>query len=253
MTTFWVAICRRDRRRVGWRHRRAVSGAAVRSAAVEARRLDVLMTTPTPPVATTEPSRPGRSWPPRRRVVLIGVGVVAALVLIIGVMAVLAPQPFDRALAIDRAVDASGGRLTPRQAACYVDRVRADLGPSYLAPDASIPARVADRLTKIRDDCVGLGHLADSGAATGAGAVPSTEGGDQPLHHGQDAALDQLWARCASGYGHDCDELFTRSPIGSEYEAFALTCGGRTRERVCGARYVSPGVTVTSPTQVPGP
>jgi hypothetical protein len=224
---------------------------------VEASRLDDPMTTPatpTPPEPAEpamEPSRPDRSWRPRRRIILVGGVAVIALVLVVGAAMALRPVPFDRSLAIDRAVDASGGRLTQRQAGCYVDRVRADLGTSYLAPDAVIPTRVGARLASIRDDCVGLTNIAGSGGGPTGADVPSTEGGDQPLRHGDDAALDALWTRCASGSGPACDQLFTQSPIGSEYEGFALTCGGRTRERVCAVRYPSPGVTTPPTTATP--
>jgi hypothetical protein len=154
---------------------------------------------------------------------------------------------FDRPLAIDRALDASGGRLTRVQAACYVDRVRAKVGTRYLEPDVSIPAPVGQQLTAIRDDCVGLAGLGAS-PSTSVPFVPSTEAGNQPLHHGQDGALDALWARCAAGDGAACDDLFARSPIGSDYERFALTCGGRTPQMACAAVYRSRPPTPTTRT-----
>jgi len=161
--------------------------------------------------------------------------------------------PFDRERAVDRAVAASGGRLTRAQARCYVDTVRARMGTGALT--ASPPsAAVSARLTAIRDDCIGLAVLATptTGAPT-ATAVPGTEAGDLPLRHGQDAALDQLWTSCGAGYGQACDDLFDRSPVGSQYEAFALSCGGRTQEPRCAAVYRSPGVTLAPPVaaQVP--
>ncbi len=178
---------------------------------------------------------------------------VAALVVVVAGVVwadhAIGGRTFDRALAIDRAVDASGDQLTAAQAACYVDRARTVVGSRYLEPDASIPASVQTRLAAIRDDCVGLGALA-SGQPVG---VPVTEAGDLPMHHGDDAALDQLWTRCAAGYGSACDDLFAQSPIGSQYEQFALSCGGRTSELRCAAVYRAPGVTATSPTQVPSP
>jgi hypothetical protein len=44
--------------------------------------------------------------------------------------------------------------------------------------------------------------------------------GDSPL-------LDQLWDACDAGTGSACDELFDASPVGSDYEEFGVTCGGR--------------------------
>ena len=183
------------------------------------------MASPTP----TSRSRP-------RRAIL---AVVVAVVVAGGLVALwwaTRPASFDRPLAIDRAVDASGGRLTPAQAACYVDRVRTKVGSQYLEPDVSVPASVGERLTAIRDDCVGLSGLGAAPPAPSS-SVPGTEAGNQPLRHGQDPALDALWARCADGDGAACDELFQQAPIGSEYEHFALTCGGRTPQMACASVY----------------
>lgn len=49
----------------------------------------------------------------------------------------------------------------------------------------------------------------------------------QPFSFGDDEALDLLWTECESGEGEACDELFDVSALGSEYEAFGLTCGNR--------------------------
>jgi hypothetical protein len=146
------------------------------------------------------------------------------------------PAAFDRPLAIDRTIDASGGRLTEAEAACYVDKARAKIGSSYLEPGVSVPASVGQRLTAIRDDCVGLTGLGVQAPVS----VPGTESGNQPLRRGQDPQLDALWSRCAAGSGAACDELFDRAPIGSEYERFALTCGGRTAQMRCAAVYRRP-------------
>jgi hypothetical protein len=45
--------------------------------------------------------------------------------------------------------------------------------------------------------------------------------------YGDDPALDALYDGCAGGSGAACDQLYTDSPVGSDYEAFALTCGER--------------------------
>ncbi len=45
---------------------------------------------------------------------------------------------------------------------------------------------------------------------------------------GEPGDLDALWERCAEGDMEGCWILSEMSPVGSEYEAFGLTCGGRT-------------------------
>lgn len=60
--------------------------------------------------------------------------------------------------------------------------------------------------------------------------------GDSPL-------LDQLWDACDSGTGSACDELFATSPVGSEYEEFGVTCGGRDDVLDCEELDVAPDET----------
>ncbi|CAM3725033.1 DUF4190 domain-containing protein [Isoptericola cucumis] len=45
--------------------------------------------------------------------------------------------------------------------------------------------------------------------------------------YGDDATLDGLYDSCEGGDDLACDELYWESAPGSEYEDFALTCGGR--------------------------
>lgn len=47
---------------------------------------------------------------------------------------------------------------------------------------------------------------------------------------GDDPILDLLVEQCRRGNNQACDELFTTSPIGSEYETYGRTCGGRAPE-----------------------
>lgn len=70
---------------------------------------------------------------------------------------------------------------------------------------------------------------------SGLGPVdPAELGGFDPGQggsaYGDDPALDALWDGCEQGDGSACDELYLTSPLGSEYESFALTCGGRGTE-----------------------
>lgn len=47
---------------------------------------------------------------------------------------------------------------------------------------------------------------------------------------GDDPVLDLLVEQCRRGNNQACDELHLTSPIGSEYEAYGRTCGGRAPE-----------------------
>ncbi|MEM9564852.1 MAG: hypothetical protein AAGA93_19675 [Actinomycetota bacterium] len=48
-----------------------------------------------------------------------------------------------------------------------------------------------------------------------------------PWTFGDDVVLDGLWSACEAGDGEACDRLFETGPVGSDYEAFGLTCGDR--------------------------
>jgi len=67
-------------------------------------------------------------------------------------------------------------------------------------------------------DEFGDGTTADDGTVDGANT------------YGDDAELDALWDACAGGDGQACDDLYWGSPLGSEYEDFGNTCGGRVPE-----------------------
>ena len=51
-----------------------------------------------------------------------------------------------------------------------------------------------------------------------------------PMDYGDDDYLDDLYDSCAAGDDRACQTLWEESPIDSEYESFALTCGGRNCE-----------------------
>ena len=48
-----------------------------------------------------------------------------------------------------------------------------------------------------------------------------------PQPPGDDKRLDALWVSCADGDADDCETLYQDSKVGSDYEAFGLSCGGR--------------------------
>lgn len=158
---------------------------------------------------------------------------------------------FDRDRAIGDVVEANAGRLTREQAACVVDRVVDEVGAAQLAPGANPTPQQVERLTAIKVDCVGVANLG-LGPATSTTLPRSgvTGPGREPQRYGDDARLDLLYTACQKGSGPACDQLFDASPLGSEYEEFASTCGGRTKELRCAERYpgspVSPSGTEPS-------
>jgi hypothetical protein len=157
---------------------------------------------------------------------------IVALVVLSGACA--CAGSFDRSSAADRVRARYGDRLTPEQARCYVDRVVDQVG-SDAVDDPSPPPDKAARLTRIRIDCAGVASLGTSLPPTTRPAPPG--GTTAPMRVGSDPALDALHQACADGSGGACDELFDQAPLGSEYEEFALSCGGRTSEMRCADVY----------------
>ncbi len=175
-----------------------------------------------------------------RRAVLLAAG---ALLL---AAACSSTPAFDRDRAIGDLVDANAGRLTREQAACVVDRVVAEVGAAQLAPGATPTPQQVERLTAIKVDCVGVANLGLGPATSTTLARTGVTGpGREPQRYGDDARLDLLYTACQKGSGPACDQLFDASPLGSDYEEFASTCGGRTKELRCAERY--PGSPVAPP------
>jgi hypothetical protein len=139
----------------------------------------------------------------------------------------------DRTEAVDKVLERYEGRLTRTQAECYVDRVIDEVGADVLDEERPAPEKVP-RLTRIRTDCAGVGSL---GTSIPPPTRPAEDSGPAPARVGSDPALDALHAACADGSGESCDRLFDEAPLGSEYEDFALSCGGRTAELRCAERY----------------
>jgi len=48
----------------------------------------------------------------------------------------------------------------------------------------------------------------------------------EPFTLGDDRVLDVLWLQCSTRNWQACDDLYQRSPVGSDYEQFGATCGG---------------------------
>jgi hypothetical protein len=152
----------------------------------------------------------------------------------------------DRDETIQRVVDEGRGAVSDEQAACYVDRVRDELGDGSLRTDRTpTPDQVA-RLASIRVDCMGIASLGEDGLAPATTPAVGVAG---PQRRGDDPVLDGLWDQCAAGFGRACDDLFDAARLGSEYEMFGVTCGYRTSEERCAAVYPAPGVILPSAAQ----
>ncbi len=178
---------------------------------------------------------------------------VAAALLAVAAACSSSPA-FDRDRAVGDVVEANAGRVSREQAGCVVDRVASELGTAVLEPDAQLSPQQVERLTSIKIDCVGVANLG-LGAATSTVAPRSTATGPgrQPLRKGDDPRLDLLYEACQQGSGPSCDQLFDASPLGSEYEEFASTCGGRTKELRCADRYPGSPSAAVATTTTSGP
>ena len=95
------------------------------------------------------------------------------------------------------------------QAACMVAALADNNAASELGA-ASLSPAVQDAL----ETCVEGDPAVDTGGLFEAGSTY----GDNPV-------LDALWDACQAGAMASCDELYSTSEIGSEYETFGATCG----------------------------
>jgi hypothetical protein len=74
-------------------------------------------------------------------------------------------------------------------------------------------------------------------ASTALAGMPNDSAGDRVLQlidqcnqgdtEACSAILVGLAQECSQGYGFSCDVLYEVSPVGSDYEAYGATCGGR--------------------------
>lgn len=79
--------------------------------------------------------------------------------------------------------------------------------------------------------------VAASTTPAGPGGEPPP--GEAPGDLGDEAALDELAGWCFTGDMAACDDLYFESPLGSDYETYGSTCGGRNEATVggCATRY----------------
>ena len=73
----------------------------------------------------------------------------------------------------------------------------------------------------------------DNGSTT---TVPVGSAGapTDPTGLGDDTSFNALAQNCFDGDFTSCDDLYWRSDLGSEYESYGATCGGRLTERISG-------------------
>ncbi len=135
------------------------------------------------------------------------------------------------------ALDAEYGDVGPS-----VDRVEkyfgqecgVDLGLSGTSgPDPRIELAEPE---PVDDVDLGLSDIAGSGDTELGAGVDSN-----PHTFGDDEELDSLWTGCADGNLDACDDLYFRSPFGSEYERFGSFCGNRVDEPTFGGCLVELG------------
>jgi hypothetical protein len=92
-----------------------------------------------------------------------------------------------------------------------------------------------DRLDELAED-LGMEECGSDDEETD-GTTTTTDGGstgDEPFSYGDDEEFDALYDECGEGNGAACDELYWASPVGSDYEEFARTCGGAVPDGAAG-------------------
>jgi hypothetical protein len=116
---------------------------------------------------------------------------------------------------------ATGLAVDEADAACIADAVVDAVGPRTLDLLVDGTGELGDALVDAAEDC-GV-DPADFEPVGDSPLEPGTRYGDNPV-------LDALYDQCEAGDGAACDQLFKQSEIGSEYELFGFTCGGRFEE-----------------------
>ena len=114
--------------------------------------------------------------------------------------------------------------FTQEQAECFVDAVWDEIGPldsgRITSPD-DLTAAEQSALTAATFSCIDIGGLLDD-SLTGETNFSPTDRAP-----GTNAEFDALWESCGGGDAEACDTLYFDSPVGSDYEEFGLSCGGR--------------------------
>ncbi len=102
--------------------------------------------------------------------------------------------------------------------------------PDYETPDAEIEVMAAEYVTgnAVAVDAPDEEPGDEPAIEEPAIEEPAADAPAVPNDYGDDPALDALWDGCEGGDLAACDELYLTTPVGSVYEEFGATCGGRT-------------------------
>lgn len=190
------------------------------------------------PTSPPPPSFPPAGGPPpvassggSKRGLLIGGGILAVVVLAIGAFLLLGGDDENDEVRTDLIAGLRDEGLSGGDAECLADAIIDEVGTDELEgedfssqPDAVSDELLADSLERCDIDEQALGGGEDDDDSTSN----TDDDGDEPDAYGDDPELDALYDDCEDGDMAACDTLFFDSPIGSEYEAFAESCGGTT-------------------------
>ncbi len=115
------------------------------------------------------------------------------------------------------------------------DEPLADIARDICALDSGTPGDTAPLDTSVRSPA----EERDAALPAALVRAPSIFGPtDTPP--GDDPYLDGLWIACGQGSASACNALLFESPPGSDYEAFAFSCGGRENLH-CSVLLAEPG------------
>lgn len=133
-----------------------------------------------------------------------------------------------------RIFEESDGELTRDQADCiagiFVDEIGEDALRDVDFDADEPPPELAEAFTTVGfqafEECdIDSGLTGGDGGTDDSGDDGSTDDGETD-GYGSDPEFDALYDDCEAGDFDACDELYTTSPFGSEYEEFGSTCGG---------------------------
>lgn len=190
---------------------------------------------PPPPYVPTGPVVEGGGPGGSKRGLLIGAGILAAVVVaVIAFTAFGGDDETNVRAQLASKLREEESSLTASQAQCVADLIVDEAGENAFKdtdwdsadpPPEFIGAMVAVGLSRLADEC----ELApNTFGGSDNGETPSTDGGSgEEGSYGSDPDLDALYDDCASGDYQACDDLFFQSPSDSEYEQFGDTCGDR--------------------------
>lgn len=188
---------------------------------------------PPPPYVPTAPVSGGGS----KKGLLVGGGILAAIAIAVGaVMALGGGDDGDDKLRTELVAKfRQEGDLSRSDAECLADFYLDDLGADAFKgidlsdPDSDPPKALEDEFQatgiKAVRECDIAGLVPEESSSTTDTTDGSSDDGDGT--YGSDPVLDALYDDCAGGDYAACDELYDKSPLGSDYEAFADSCGER--------------------------